>query len=350
MTNSLQIGPVRLSTNLLLAPLAGYTTLPFRLCMHEVGGFGLATTELVHARSLLERQSKAFALAETRPEDSPLSIQLFGPVAEEVRDAALYLEEQGTELIDLNMGCPVEKVVKIGAGAAMLKDPTRTGKFVETITKAVKIPVTVKTRLGWDETRLDAPIVAPLLEDVGVAALTVHGRTRAGAFGGSVDLAGIRAVVESARSMPVFGNGDICDVQTAQNMFDQTGCAGVVIGRAAIANPWLFQEIQAGLNGLPSPPSPSLEERVAFMTRHFLRAVEMRGEKLACLQFRKVIDYYARSFGPCKPLRLALKELSSVDQYHDLVGQFLAFRRVHDGGGELRRHRDSFNRSDRASA
>ena len=128
MIRTLRLGTVPLSTNLFLAPLAGYTTLPFRLCMHEIGGFGLATTELVHARSLLEKQRKAFELAETCPEDSPLSVQLFGPVAEEVRDAALYLEEQGVELIDLNMGCPVEKVVKIGAGAAMLKDPKRTGK------------------------------------------------------------------------------------------------------------------------------------------------------------------------------------------------------------------------------
>ena len=330
MISTLRLGTVPLSTNLFLAPLAGYTTLPFRLCIHEVGGFGLATTELVHARSLLEKQRKAFELAETRPEDSPLSIQLFGPVAEEVRDAALYLEEQGVQLIDINMGCPVEKVVKIGAGAAMLKDPKRTGKYVETVTKAVKIPVTVKTRLGWDATRLDATIVAPILEDVGVAALTIHGRTRAGAFGGSVDLAGIRAVVESVRSMPVFGNGDICDAVSAKQMFDETGCAGLVIGRAAVANPWVFHEIQAGLNNTPRPQTPSLEERVVFMTRHFLRSVEMRGERLACLQFRKVIDYYARSFGPCKPLRLAMKELSQVDQYHDLVGQFLTFRRASD--------------------
>jgi nifR3 family TIM-barrel protein len=323
----MQIGTVPLSSNLCLAPLAGYTTLAFRLCMREVGGFGLATTELVHARAFLEKQPKAFALAETRPEDSPLSVQLFGPVAEEVRDAALHLQERGADLIDINMGCPVEKVVKLGAGAAMLKDPQRTARFVETITRAVTIPVTVKTRLGWDATRRDAAIVAPLLEDVGVAALTIHGRTRAGAFGGSVDVAGIRSVVESVRSIPVFGNGDICDAVTAKRMLDETGCAGLVIGRAAVANPWIFHQIRAGLHNTPAPPAPSLEERVAFMTRHFLRSVELRGEKLACLQFRKVIDYYARSFGPCKPLRLAMKELSSVGQYHDLVGRFLAFRR-----------------------
>lgn len=322
----MQIGTVALNSNLCLAPLAGYTTLAFRLCMRELGGFGLATTELIHARAFLEKQPKAFALAETRAEDAPLSAQLFGSVAEEVRDAALHLQERGADLIDINMGCPVEKVVKIGAGAAMLKDPRRTARFIETITRAVTIPVTVKTRLGWDATRLDAALVAPLLADAGVAALTIHGRTRADAFGGSVDVAGIRRVVESVRSIPVFGNGDICDAATAGRMLNETGCAGLAIGRAAVANPWVFHQIRAGLHNTPPPPAPSLEERIAFMTRHFLRSVELRGEKLACLQFRKVIDYYARSFGPCKSLRLAMKELSSVGQYHDLVGRFLAFR------------------------
>ena len=325
----IQIGTLPLATNLLLAPLAGYTTLPFRWCMREVGGFGLATTELVHARSLLEKNRRAFELIETRPEDSPLSVQLFGPVAEEVRDAAVWLEEQGAAAIDINMGCPVEKVVKIGAGAAMLKDPKKTGAFVRTVTRAVNIPVTVKTRLGWDQTQLDAPVLAPILEEAGVAALTIHGRTRAEAFSGSVDLGGIRAVVESVRAMPVFGNGDVCDMETATRMLEETGCAGLVIGRGALTNPWVFHNIQAGLLGRPAPPEPPLGTRVAFMTRHFERAVRQRGEKLACTQFRKTIDWYAKSFGPCRPLRLAMKELSSRQHYYDLVGQFLAYRSQH---------------------
>jgi len=323
------IGNLALSTNLFLAPLAGYTTLPFRWCMREVGGFGLATTELVHARSLLENNRKAFELIETCPEDSPLSIQLFGPVAEEVRDAAVWLEEQGADAIDINMGCPVEKVIKIGAGAAMLKDPKKTAAFVQKVTRAVTIPVTVKTRLGWDRTRLDAAVLAPLLEDVGVAALTIHGRTRAGGFAGSVDLAGVRAVVKSVRAMPVLGNGDIGDTESAKRTLEETGCAGLVIGRAALANPWVFQNLQAGFTGAPPPREPALAERVAFMSRHFQRAVALRGEKLACTQFRKTIDWYAKSFGPCRPLRLAMKELSSVEQYDDLVERFLDYRRSH---------------------
>jgi nifR3 family TIM-barrel protein len=315
-----------LTSNLLLAPLAGYTNLPFRLCMREVGGFGLATTELVHARSLLEQQYKALELIETCPADSPLAVQLFGSVAEEIRDAAQWLVEAGVAVIDLNMGCPVEKVVKRGAGAAMLCDQEKTGRLVRLVTQAVKIPVTVKTRLSWDGSRPDAVHLAPILEDAGVAALTIHGRTRAGAFAGSVNLAGIHAVVQSVRTMPVFGNGDVCSPQSAKRMLDETGCAGLVIGRGALANPWVFHEIHAALDGCPAPPLPTLEERVAFMTRHFLRAVTLRGEALACIQFRKMIDWYARAIGPCSTLRMGMKHLHSTTQYHDLVGRFLQER------------------------
>jgi tRNA-dihydrouridine synthase B len=324
--SALCIGSLRLTNNLLLAPLAAYTTLPFRLCMREIGGFGLATTELIHARSLLERKKKALELGQTCPEDSPLAVQLFGAVAEELRDAAQMLEAEGVAVIDINMGCPVEKVVTRGAGAALLRDPIATGKYVSTITQAVKIPVTVKTRLGWKGEEFEAVRLAPILEDAGIAALTIHGRTREGAFGGAVNLAGIRAVVQSVRSLPVFGNGDVWDAISAKRMLDKTGCAGLVIGRAALANAWVFQEIRAAFDGTPPPPLPTLAERVAFMTRHFLRAVALRGEHLACLQFRKMIDWYARGFGPCKALRFGIKELSSVTQFHDLVGRFLETR------------------------
>src|SRR5581483_7683633 len=300
MNTSVSIGPLPLSSNLLLAPLAGYTNLPFRLCMREIGGFGLASTELVHARSFLERQRKALELAQSCPEDQPLAIQLFGAVAEELRDAAQLAAESGAAVVDINMGCPVEKVVSRGAGAAMLRDPQRTFQLVQMVTQAVKIPVTVKTRLGWDGSQLDAGQLAPLLEEAGVAALTIHGRTREGQFGGSVDLAGIRAVVQSVRTMPVFGNGDIRDARSAEQMFAETGCAGIVIGRAALTNPWVFREIRAVFNRGPLPSPPTLLDRVSFMTRHFLWAVTFRGERLACLQFRKMIDWYARAFGPCK--------------------------------------------------
>lgn len=326
----MQIGTFHLPSQLLLAPLAGYTNLPFRLSMREVGGFGLAVTELIHARSLLERKKKALELAQTCPEDSPLAVQLFGAVAEELRDAAQMLEAEGVAVIDINMGCPVEKVVTRGAGAALLRDPVRTGKYVSTVTKAVKIPVTVKTRLGWDDAEMEAVHLAPILEDAGIAALTIHGRTREGAFGGTVNRAGIRAVVQAVRSIPVFGNGDVRDAASAKRMLEETGCAGLMIGRGALMNAWVFREIRAALDGVPSLSAPTLAERVAFMTRHFLRAVAFRGEHLACLQFRKMIDWYARAFGPCKALRHGIKELSSMVQFHELVGRFLETRSPDD--------------------
>ncbi len=322
-----------LPSNLLLAPLAAYTTLPFRLCMREIGGFGLAATELIHARSLLERKQKALELAQTCPEDSPLAVQLFGAVAEELRDAAQMLEAEGVAVIDINMGCPVEKVVTRGAGAALLRDPVATGKYVSTITRAVTIPVTVKTRLGWKGETFEAVHLAPILEDAGVAALTIHGRTREGAFGGAVNLAGIRAVVQSVRSLPVIGNGDVRDAASAKRMLEETGCAGLMIGRGALMNAWVFHEIHAALTGTPPPPPPTLLERVAFMTRHFLRTVTLRGEHLACLQFRKMIDWYARTFGPCKALRYGIKGLSSVAQFHDLVGRFVESRMADGDAG-----------------
>lgn len=328
-------GSFFLSSNLLLAPLAAYTTLPFRLCMREIGGFGLAATELIHARSLLERKKKALELAQTCPEDSPLAVQLFGAVAEELRDAALMLEAEGAAVIDINMGCPVEKVVTRGAGAALLRDPIATGKYVSTITRAVKIPVTVKTRLGWKGEVLEAVHLAPILEDAGIAALTIHGRTREGAFGGAVNLAGIRAVVQSVRTLPIFGNGDVRDAASAKRMLEETGCAGVMIGRGALMNAWVFREISAALAGTTPPPPPTVTERVAFMTHHFLRTVTLRGEHLACLQFRKMIDWYARALGPCKPLRYGIKGLSSVAQFHDLVGGFLVTRAMSDDASAL---------------
>jgi nifR3 family TIM-barrel protein len=320
------MGFLSLTSNLLLAPLAGYTNLPFRLCMREVGGFGLAATELIHARSFIERQRKALELAQTCPEDSPLAIQLFGAVAEELRDAAQLAEESGASVIDINMGCPVDKVVSRGAGAAMLRDPEKTGKLMRMVTQAVKIPVTVKTRLGWDGSQLDAVQLVPILEDAGVAALTIHGRTREGQFAGSVDLAGIRAVVQAASTMPVLGNGDVRNARDAHLMLDETGCAGLVIGRGALINPWVFHEIRAGLDETPPPLPPTLAERVTFMNTHFQRAVDLRGEHIACLQFRKMIDWYAKSFGPCSALRRGIKELQSVAQYHELVGRFLEER------------------------
>src|SRR5216683_1456920 len=209
----MRLGPLTLDSNLFLSPLAGYTNLPFRLAVREVGGLGLATTDLVNARSLLEKNAKALKLIETSPADRPLAVQLFGSVAEEMRDAAVYLESLGVASVDINMGCPVRKVCRVGGGSAMMTELDKTAALVKGMVEAVKIPVTAKMRLGWDEQNITAPELARALEDAGVAAIAVHGRTREQGFSGSVNLAGIRAVVEAVRRVPVIGNGDITTPQ-----------------------------------------------------------------------------------------------------------------------------------------
>src|SRR6202012_65656 len=244
----MRIGPLQLKSNLFLSPLAGYTNLPFRLVVREIGGVGLCTTDLVNARSLIEKRAKAFKLIETNPADSPLAVQLFGSVPEEMRDAALYLESIHVHSIDINRGCPVRKVCKVGGGSAMMTELDKTAALVRGMVNAVKIPVTVKMRLGWDDDNLTAPDLARALEDVGVAAIFVHGRTREQGFGGTVNLAGIRKVVEAVKTITVIGNGDIVTPEAAKKMFDETGCAGVSIGRGAFYDPWIFQRTRQYLN------------------------------------------------------------------------------------------------------
>ena len=186
----MRIGSLTLASNLFLSPLAGYTNLPFRLVARELGGVGLATTDLVNARSLLENKSKALKLIETRPADQPLAVQLFGSVAEEMREAAARLESSGVASVDINMGCPARKVCRVGGGSAMMTELDKTARLVRGMVEAVKIPVTAKMRLGWDEENITAPDLARALEGAGVAAVFVHGRTRQQGFGGTVNLGG----------------------------------------------------------------------------------------------------------------------------------------------------------------
>ncbi|MBT3842920.1 MAG: tRNA dihydrouridine synthase DusB, partial [Verrucomicrobia bacterium] len=216
----MQFGSLQLKSNLFLSPLAGYTNLPFRLVLREVGGLSLATTDLVNARSLLERNSKALKLIETNENDSPFAVQLFGSVPEEMRDAAQYLESIGVDSIDINMGCPVRKVCKTGGGSAMMTELDDTAHLVKMMVDSVKIPITAKMRLGWDDKNITAPDLVRVLEDVGVTAVFIHGRTREQGFTGGVNLEGIRQVVGAAREIPVIGNGDITTPESAKHMMD----------------------------------------------------------------------------------------------------------------------------------
>jgi nifR3 family TIM-barrel protein len=320
------LGSLGLSSNLFLSPLAGYTNLPFRLVIRELGGVGLCTTDLVNARSLLEGNRKALKLIETCERDRPLAVQLFGSDPEEMRDAARYLEALGVSAVDINMGCPVRKVCRVGGGSAMMTELGPTQHLVKLMVDAVRIPVTAKMRLGWDDQNLTAPDLARALVDVGVAAIFVHGRTRAQGFAGEVNLKGIEQVVRAVDGAPVIGNGDVTTPQQARRMFEETGCAGVSIGRGAFYDPWIFSRTRHHLTTGELLPEPAFHERVRLMCRHLDLMVDVFGDEHGCRMFRKVAPWYARRFGPANEFNKRVVRLRTRAEFDAILAAYLQWR------------------------
>ncbi len=318
---TLRFGSLELASRFLLAPLAGYTNLPFRTVVRELGGLGLATTDLVNARALLVRSKKTLELIDTHPADRPLSVQIYGANADEMCEAARWLEGYGASVIDINMGCPVHKVVRGGGGSAMMCNPSATVALVRSIVEAVRIPVTVKMRLGWDDDSLSAPYFARAFEQAGVAAVIIHGRTREQGFGGSVKLDGIRAVVEAVQTIPVIGNGDVRTIAEAERMLACTGCAGIAIGRGALLNPWIFAQLRRWEEtGDPGAPG-GYGDRLDLMARHFHLLLAQRGERFACLTFRKFGGWYSKVLRPGRLLHQQLMSLGSSADIDRIVAE-----------------------------
>jgi nifR3 family TIM-barrel protein len=301
--------------------LAGYTNLPFRLAVRELGGLGLATTDLVNARALLRASRKTMELIETRPEDRPVAVQIYGANPDEMAAAAQWLEDYGVSSIDINMGCPVHKVTRGGGGSALMGDAGKSITMVRAVVEAVRIPVTVKMRLGWDDDSWSAPFLARAFEETGVAAITIHGRTREQGFGGNVNRAGIRAVVEAVECIPVIGNGDIRTIAEAMTMFEETGCAAIAIGRGALLNPWIFTQLQRWQETGHPGPEPTYQDRLEFMDRHFHRLAECRGDRFGCLQFRKVANWYCKVLRPGREVQQQLVRLESAAEFEEIVAR-----------------------------
>ena len=321
---SLRFGSLALPSRYLLAPLAGYTNLSFRLAVRELGGLGLATTDLVNARAMLQFSRKTMELLQTCPEDRPVAVQIYGSEPEYMAEAARWLENYGVSSIDINMGCPVHKVTRGGGGSAMMCDAGGTVRLVRAVVEAVRLPVTVKMRLGWDDDNLSAPFFAREFEKAGVAAVTIHGRTRAQGFGGRVNLDGIRAVVEAVERMPIIGNGDVRTFADAERMLTYTGCAALAIGRGALLNPWFFAQMKRREDtGDPGPPATYLQ-RLNFMNRHFHLLVGHRGERFACLSFRKVANWYCRVLKPGRDIQQQLMMIESVEVFDKIVADIRA--------------------------
>jgi nifR3 family TIM-barrel protein len=318
-------GTVPLASRFNLAPLAGYTNLPFRLSVRELGGVGLCTSDLVNARAIVEKIAKTKELLATDPAERPLFVQIFGARPDEMTTAAKWLVENNyAEGIDINMGCPVRKVVKTGGGSSMMCDTTgSTVELVRKVVEAVPVPVSVKMRLGWDDDNLTAPYFARAFESVGVAAVTIHGRTREQGFSGGVNHTGIRRVVEAVERIPVFGNGDVRSIADAARMIADTGCHGIAIGRGALANPWFFRQLDSWVRTGDPGPRGTYAERLAFMRLHVRRLVAWKGnEKYGCIQFRKIATWYTRALRLPKRVQQKLVLLSNLAEFEEIMAPF----------------------------
>jgi len=313
------LGSLPVPSRFFLAPLAGYTSLAFRLAVRRCGGLGLATTDLVNARSIMEQRPRSFELAETCPDDRPVAIQIYGHVAAEMEYAARWVADHGASAVDINMGCPVNKVVKTGGGSALMCQADAATRLVAAVVQAVDVPVTVKMRLGWDDSSLTAPALARAFERVGVAAVIVHGRTREQGFRGTVNRDGIRAVVEAVDSIPVVANGDIRTLSDAAATFAETGCAAVSVGRGALANPFLFRQLDCWSHTGRPGPEPTFDERLDLMCSHFHGLVARRGDRFGCLQFRKTLKWYFHFTRMPRALYKRLINLSSPALFDEVL-------------------------------
>ena len=314
----LRIGSREFSSRFFLAPLAGYTHLAFRTVLRRLGGLGLATTDLVQATMLCSQRPRSLELVATSPEDSPLSVQIFSGSTPDLVRAAVWLEEHGYAGIDINMGCPMAKVNGSGGGARLMCNVDGAVQMVESVIGAVGLPVTVKMRLGWDASSLTAPTLAAAFEQAGVAAVTIHGRTRAQGFQGTVNRDGIRAVVEAVRTMPVIANGDVRTPEDAFSMLRETGCAAVAIGRGAMLDPWIFRRLQQRVRG-EAELEPTADEQVDFLRQHFELMAEQHRER-ACVLFRKFVGWYGARLGIPDDLEDRLRRFETATEFMELVG------------------------------
>lgn len=308
----LKIGNVELRNNILLAPMAGITDLPFRLICEKYGA-GLTCTEMVSSKGIFYNDSKTKLLLNVENEKRPVSAQIFGSDVETMKYAAKYVS-QIVDIVDINMGCPAPKIVKNGDGSRLLLDLKLVEEIASNVVKASKVPVTVKIRKGWDSNNIVAVDVAKILESVGVSAITIHGRTRAEYYSGKADWDIIRKVKESV-NIPVIGNGDITSKEEAKAMFEQTNVDGIMIGRGSIGNPWIFEEI---VNYLEEREQREIknEEKLETIIEHIELEVKEKGEIVAIKEMRKHLAHYIRN---TKDASLVRQKINQIDKKEELI-------------------------------
>ena len=311
---------VTLPSRFILAPLAGISNMAFRLAAKEHGA-GLVCTEMISADGVVRGNSKSMDLMAISPEERPVSIQLFGKNADVIAQAA-QVAESSADVIDLNFGCPARKVVRSGSGSALLKQPRIVGDIVSKVVDSISSPVTVKIRSGWDEKSINAPEIARIAEDSGAASVIIHSRTRSQKFSGLSDWSVI-ADVKNAVSIPVIGNGDVNSPEDAEAMLDRTGCDGVMIGRGALGNPWIFSRTIRYMETGDMPPPPTPEERLRYLLNFAKSLTRLKGEYVACREIRKFVKWYTKGMPQAKEMRQKAVQVESLEELEDIVESYI---------------------------
>jgi tRNA-dihydrouridine synthase B len=307
---------------LVLAPMAGITDFPFRMICRELGA-GLLFSEMVSVEALIRDHKRTRGMLQSDPAERPVVFQLFGSKPASMAEAAHIVSQGAVDFIDINMGCPVPKILKSGAGAALLRDLGLAKEIMAAVVQYSKVPVTVKIRLGWDAKNIVAEDVAEAAESVGVAAVTVHGRTKAQGFSGHADWSMIRVVKRSV-GIPVIGNGDVRSAHDAKRMMDETGCDGVMIGRAIQGYPWIFREAKQYLETGIVPSHPSPEERQTVMLRHVRDMVSVLGEDLGVREMRKHLCWYTKGLPEGAEFRERVNHLARLGDVKREIGNYFA--------------------------
>ena len=317
MIKPLSIGSVTLPNNLILAPMAGVTDLPFRLLCKEQGA-GLLCMEMVSAKAILYKNKNTEELMAIDQRELPVSLQLFGSDPDIISQIAHQIEERPFDILDINMGCPVPKIVNNGEGSALMKNPRLAGEIIEKTVKAISKPVTVKIRKGFDENHVNAVEMARIAEASGAAAIAVHGRTREQFYSGKADWDIIRQVKEAV-SIPVIGNGDLLTAEDVVAMYEQTGCDGFMVGRGAQGNPWIFKQILHAFETGEQLPKPTFEEVTEMMLRHARMMMEFKGEYTGIREIRKHGAWYTAGYPNSAKLRVMINEVETYEELEALL-------------------------------
>lgn len=316
----IKIGNVVIENQVVLAPMAGVTDAPFRKIVKAFHP-GLVSGEMVSAAALHFNSKQTHDIIKVYPEEKPVSIQIFGSEPEIMAEAAQIIEANGADIIDINMGCPVPKIVKNFEGAALMNDLPLAEKIIQAVVKSVKVPVTVKFRLGWDRDHIVAPQLAQIAEGCGAAAVAVHGRTRDQFYQGKSDWDGIKEVKKTVR-IPVIGNGDVDSPVAAQAMIGHTGCDGVMIGQAAMGKPWIFNQVVQYLETGLLLPEPGLAERFGIIHKHLQLQVASIGEERAIKEMRKHLAWYFKGLPGSARMREEINYLTTLAEVQSVIGEY----------------------------